>query len=35
VIVMVGLNMAGEPNAAVIVTTHSLYVHFTELSPVG
>ena len=30
-----GVNEAGEPNAVVIVTTHSLYVHFTELSPVG
>ena len=29
----VGLNEAAEPNAALIVTTHSLYVHFTELFP--
>jgi hypothetical protein len=26
-----GLNESGERNAAVMVTTHSLYVHFTEL----
>jgi hypothetical protein len=26
-----GLNEASERNAAVIVTSHSLYLHFTEL----
>jgi hypothetical protein len=29
--ILMGLNEAGERTAAVMVTTHSLYVHFTEL----